>query len=207
MSLIHLPHAPGARSLTLLASALSLLLLVISVTILSAGWLIGVETLMRPLPDHPAIAPRTVFAFVLASTAMLVRLRTHLQKLVAILGFLLAGVVGVEEIHFLWADVPWRSNHMAVATEVGFYAAAYGLITYDARIRAYRHATLGVVIGGLVWAALPVLWFGMGSTLLDRAPFWRGMAPHTILAFVMLFSAMLLGHVARDTFGRTRIFD
>ncbi|MCT4369931.1 hypothetical protein CLG85_006115 [Yangia mangrovi] len=181
-----------------LVLSLSALLLVGAVL---AGWLLGVEVLVRGAPNRAAMVPSTAITFGLLFSGLLIHLqRQPLRGAVLACAAIAAGVALTNSIVIqlggggldVLAETRAPSDRMSPGTIAGLIVAALGLAGLcSARLCRAEVPVLSAMAGlsGIV-AVLFVHNFHRGSPL--ALPFVEAMSIYTALCLLIFFAALLL---------------
>jgi two-component system cell cycle sensor histidine kinase/response regulator CckA len=206
--------ATAARAAGLTAAAVGVLVLV--------GWLLNVRPFMQVLSGEVAMVPNTAVAFILAGLSLwwragaVSRSRQLASQVAAaasgLLGFFALAEYasglsfGIDELLFqdragLTGVFPGR---MSVPAAIGFVAIGVSLLLSNTRRAGWVAEALALVPGLLGLASLADYSYGMHS--IEWIGYYKGMAIHTAVAFLVLSLGVLLSRGDRG-FSRLMVSD
>jgi len=172
-----------------------------------AGWQFDVSSLKRILPSLPVIAPNTAFLFVLIGFSLFLlavkEIGGRAKKVLRLFSFL-ALVFGLATLLEYALNLNLRIDNIffpgkmldmvvRMSPQSAFNFFAVGLSLFFLASRDRRKIAWGqavVLIAGLV-SIISLFGFIYGISDLYTITPYKGMAAHTAVAFVMVFSAML----------------
>ena len=194
----------GRDRLCLHARRLALVVVAVAVLVL-AGWVGGVEVLVRVRSHYSAMVPETAIAFILAGLGLaLCAERPAGWRAAAGAGLaVLVGAIAVLNMLpvaerlgggplALLTSAPGQADRMAIGTEASLLLAAF-VIFGVARPRAVPPALFQVVATvGLLASLVAVTGYVTGAAALYGTYVFTAMSLQTALSFLVLFLAVLL---------------
>ncbi len=191
------------------AGRLSGMVLLTALLVLVA-WGLGIERLVRPVPNGAAMVPATALALIAVAGAQLLlhgtlRRSPHAARALAVGAAIFCAVrIGLTVEAYLAAP-PGSEDRMALASSMGILAAAVGTFSASLRGRAAEITTTAIGATGLLFAMTALATFFLDHDAYATTLIFIGMAPHSAACIGLLFMAVLLSRpdlgLVRAAFG------